>query len=85
MQKLLALLLCGVLAQNTYANLTKVTNVDHDTHIVTCRDFNGHEWQFDEDDEWHKGDLCNLVMFDNGTEEIYDDVIIGAYYERMVE
>lgn len=83
MPKLIALLLCGILAQNTYANLTKVVDVDRDAHIVTCEDYNGNMWEFEEEDEWHEGDLCNLVMFDNFTAEITDDIIIRETYERI--
>lgn len=83
MRTLLTLLLCGIMSQNTYANLTTVVNVDRTNHIVTCEDYNGNLWEFEEDDEWYEGDLCNLVMFDCETAEVTDDVIVRATYERM--
>ena len=82
MRKLLALILCGILRGNLYANLTKVVHVDRNTDVVTCEDFNGHIWKFCGAEDWQVGDECNLVMFDCGTEEIADDVIIRETYER---
>ena len=83
MRKLLALLLCGILALNTYANLTTVVELDRDADVVTCEDYNGNLWEFYGVEDWEIGDLCNLVMFDCGTAEITDDVIVRATYERM--
>ena len=83
MRKLLALILCGILARNMYANLTTVVELDRDADVVTCEDYNGHLWEFYGCEDWCEGDLCNLVMFDNFTAEVTDDVIVRATYERM--
>ena len=66
-----------------YPNLTKIVEIDRINHVVTCVDFNGNLWEFEEDDDWCVGDYCNLLMDDCGTDEIYDDVIVGTYYERV--
>ena len=28
--------------------------------------------------EWHKGDLCAMIIDNNGTKTIYDDMVIDA-------
>ena len=82
MRKLLALMLCGVMAQHMYANLTHVVEIDRDADTVLCEDFNGHLWEFYGAEDWEIGDECNLVMFDCGTAEVTDDMIVRATYER---
>lgn len=83
MLKLLTLLLCGIMSGNMYANLTEVVCVDRSADVVTCEDYNGNLWEFYGCEDWYEGDLCNLVIFDNGTAEVTDDIIIRATYERI--
>lgn len=83
MRKLLALLLCGILRGNLYANLTTVVEIDRNADVVVCQDFNGFVWEFYGAEDWAEGDLCNLVMYDNLTEKIYDDIIVRTIYERI--
>ena len=83
MRKLLALVLCGILRGNLYANLTTVVDIDRNADVVVCQDFNGMVWEFYGAEDWCEGDLCNLVMYDNLTEKIYDDIIVRATYERI--
>ena len=79
-------ILCGILAMmlsgRLYANLTKIIEIDRNTDVVICEDCNGNLWEFYGAEDWQVGDECNLVMFDCGTEEIADDVIIRETYER---
>ena len=92
MRKIIALIIALLLAvamfvwilfHNVYANLTWVVAVNRNTHIVTVEDFNGHLWQFcDDEDQWDEGNLVNLVMFDMFTAEITDDIIVRTLYER---
>ena len=79
MRKFVCLFLCLCL----YPMLTKIVSIDRGNHIVTCVDFNGFLWEFEEDDDWQIGDYCNLLMDDCGTEEIFDDRIVATYYERV--
>ena len=79
-------IMCGILAlmlsRHLYANLTKIVEIDRNTDVVVCEDCNGNLWEFSGAEDWQVGDECNLVMFDCGTEEIADDVIIRETYER---
>lgn len=64
-----------------YPMTTVVTDVNYDTDEVTCTDFNGNDWVLTECEDWNEGDICSMIMCDNGTEIIYDDIIISERYD----
>lgn len=70
--------------ETIYPLSTVVTDVNYDTDIVTCTDFNGNEWTFEGCEDWQEGDRASLLMFNNDTEIIYDDVILKAHYNGWV-
>lgn len=83
MQKILTLLLCGILSRNLYAMPCYVSEIDTEYGMVCFTDYaTGHDWWQDGAEDWQEGDSANLVMFDFMTETIYDDVIIRATYDR---
>lgn len=49
--------------------------IDIENNIVTVEDAVGYTWTF-EDEGYVKGDVVNLKMFTNGTENINDDIIL---------
>lgn len=63
-----------------YPLTTTVTEINNDT--VTVEDSNGNLWSFDGAEDWEVGDGCALIMDDNSTSEIVDDVIISAKYQQ---
>lgn len=63
-----------------YPLTTTVTQINNDT--VTVEDSNGNLWSFDGAEDWEVGDGCALIMDDNSTSEIVDDVIISAKYQQ---
>lgn len=63
-----------------YPLTTTVTQINNDT--VTVEDSNGNLWSFDGAEDWEVGDGCALIMHDNSTSEIVDDVIISAKYQQ---
>ena len=65
---------------NLYPKTAKVYAIDRDSDIVTVIDSVGFLWEFYGVEDWEIGDLVSLLMFDNGTESIFDDEIIKAYY-----
>lgn len=84
-----ALLISGVSASNVdnvgvYADTMVVTEVDYEGDVVTIADFNGFEWQFEGCEDWIEGDVCSVLMCDNGTEVIFDDVILSTTYSGWV-
>lgn len=63
-----------------YPLTTTVTEIKKDT--VTVEDSNGNLWSFNGAEDWQVGDGCALIMHDNSTSEIVDDVIISAKYQQ---
>ena len=57
-----------------------VSGVDLDNDIVGAVDFNGNLWEFEGVEDWQEGDIVAFIMNDNGTEEIFDDVIVDLKY-----
>lgn len=70
--------------ETIYPLSTVVTDVNYKKDTVTCVDFNGNEWQFEGCEDWQEGDRASLLMFNNDTVYIYDDVIIKAHYNGWV-
>lgn len=84
-----ALLISGVSTNNVdnvgvYADTMVVTEVDYEEDVVTIANFNGFEWQFEGCEDWIEGDVCSVLMCDNGTENIFDDVILSTTYAGWV-
>lgn len=69
----------------TYAQTTVVTSVDYDADIVECVDFNGNVWAFKGCEDWQVMDVCAMMMDDNNTATIYDDVIVSARYNGWLD
>lgn len=66
--------------KHLYPLTTTVTEIKNDT--VTVEDSNGNLWSFNGAEDWEVGDGCALIMDDNSTSEIVDDVIISAKYQQ---
>lgn len=66
--------------KHLYPLTTTVTETDNDT--VTVEDSNGNLWSFNGAEDWEVGDGCALIMHDNSTREIVDDVIISTRYQQ---
>lgn len=69
---------------NYYALATVVTAIDSTEDAIICEDCNGNVWAFYGVEDWQVGDNANLLMHDNGTKSIYDDVICDATYANWV-
>ena len=90
---LFVLIVCGYLykylstnnSKNYYALTTVVVKLDNASDIVTCQDFNGNLWEFHGVEDWQRGDIASLLMHNNNTSDIYDDIIINAYYDGWLE
>lgn len=80
----------GVESQNfedisIYSMTTVVCEVDYDNDIVVTMDFIGNTWEFEGCDDWFEGDICAMTMCDNGTDIVYDDIILSTKYCGWVE
>ena len=65
-----------------YSNLFQIVETDREQDVVTVVDSNGFEYQFTEVEDLEVGDFLTAVMDDNGTEEVFDDIIVSVRYER---
>ena len=68
-----------------YPMTTIVTEVNYNSDEVTCTDFNGNDWVFTGCGDWLEGDICSMIMCDNGSEIIYDDIIISERYDGWLD
>ena len=80
MKKLLTLLVCALIAQNTYYLFGHITEFDYEEDTVTVEDHDGNLWQFEGIEDWEIGDRCLLLMYTNGTDVAEDDAIVRATY-----
>lgn len=66
-----------------YPLTTTVAEIKNDT--VTVEDSNGNLWSFNGVEDWEINDSCALIMDDNNTKDIRDDVIISTRYQGRME
>ena len=69
--------------KHLYPLTATVTEINNDT--VTVEDTNGNLWSFNGAEDWQVGDGCALIMHDNSTSDIRDDVIISTRYQGKTE
>lgn len=67
-------------ATTTYSMTCKVVELDHENDLVILVDANGFEWTWEGIEDWQIGDCASLMMDNNGTAEIFDDVILSMSY-----
>lgn len=65
---------------DVYPMTAKVVEVNYDEDIVTVETFTGFLFSFEGCEDWAEGDCASLIMDDNGTEKILDDMIVMAQY-----
>ena len=63
-----------------YPLTTIVTEINPEIDVVSITDNNGFVWQFYGIEDWEEGDICSVIMNDNGTETILDDIIVTTRY-----
>lgn len=67
-----------------YPAVSIVNEIDNDTDLVFCTDYNGNVWCFSGVEDWFYGDVVAMLVNDNGTEEIFDDKIISVRYAGSI-
>ena len=75
MQKIIALIICGMIAFGFYTMSGIV--IDTDTEVVVVETSDGNIWEFYGTAEI--GDHVVLVMHNHGTADIYDDQIVEVF------
>lgn len=74
----------AALVTEDYAATGIVVETDDTTDTVTVEDFTGNRWCFLGVEDWMPGDICSMVMNDNGTPDITDDIILSARYTGYI-
>lgn len=81
---LISMLVCSCVFDKPHESYTKSTiviDINYDDDLVTVQDSFGDTWQFFGCEDWEKGDICALIMDNNGTSDtIYDDFITNTNY-----
>lgn len=67
----------------TYTAPCTVIEVDPATHWVTLEDWNGEAWCI-RDDSFEVGELVIATFDDMGSDNIYDDIIVGVERHNIV-
>ena len=67
----------------TYTAPCAVIEVDPATHWVTLEDWNGEAWCI-RDDSFEVGELVIATFDDMGSDNIYDDIIVGVERQNIV-
>jgi len=66
-----------------YAQVLEVVEIKDD--LVYMVDWDGNEWIWEDAEDWEIGDYAAATMDTNGTEIIYDDIIVNLKYTRIAE
>ena len=66
--------------RNLYPLTVRVYDVDESRNLVTCVDYAGNLWSFEDVEDWETGDLVSLLMNDRNTPVVFDDEIVKVRY-----
>ena len=85
MKKMLALILVLIALRGTataemYPETARVVEVDYIADTVTVETFNGFLFVFEGCEDYAEGDGVAMIMDDNGTEKVFDDIILMVQY-----
>lgn len=53
---------------------------EEETRIIVVEDANGNIWEFENENEFDIDDIVSLLMYNNGTPQIFDDKIVMTVY-----
>lgn len=80
------IVMCIVATNNFHSRVAMVTEIDEENSLITATCGNGNVFTFyNAEEDWSCGDLCSLIMYDNGTETVYDDKVVFARYGGFIE
>ncbi len=69
--------------RNFYPETAMVTQVNEDLITAVCQNRNIFKFE-DNTEEWIEGDICSMIMDNNGTVSVYDDKVVSAHYSGYV-
>lgn len=65
---------------NCYATTGLITELNYETNEVIFENFNGYEYAFYGIEDWAVNDCVSVILYDNGTPEIFDDEVVDVKY-----
>lgn len=68
-----------------YPRTFVVDSLDYERDMVIVVDAVGYEWEFVGTEDWEVGDMVSAIMYDNGTESIFDDSFSKIRYAGYVD
>lgn len=68
-----------------YAQTAIITDMNYDFDVVMTTTLTGRTRIFYGTEDWFVGDVCSILMYDNGTPEIYDDIIVDVNYSGSLD
>lgn len=72
-------------SSHIYPSCGIVVEVNYEEDYIVIEDFYGNAWIFEGVEDWIEGDIVAVIMDDNGTEQIEDDIIIDIRYCGTME
>jgi len=67
-------------SSNFYPTCGTVVEVNLKEDYILIKDFSNNLWMMSDCEDWAVNDLIAMIMYDNNTSIIYDDIIIDAKY-----
>ena len=81
---IMILTICEGYTEN-YILISMVVDFDFKNNLVIVEDCTGEQWAFEGIEDWWYNDLAGILMDDNNTEIIYDDIILLVTYCGNIE
>lgn len=84
---LIATIIVGIAESNNFNSVVAmVTEINEESNLITVTCSNGNMFSFyNEKEDWCCGDLCSLIMYNKGTDIVYDDAVVDVKYGGFVE
>lgn len=70
---------------NSYPTCGIVIEVNLEEDYILIKDFSDNLWMMSDCEDWAVNDLIAMIMYDNNTSIIFDDIIIDAKYCESIE
>ena len=71
--------------EHLYPRVGQVTEINRSWGYVAIKDSVGELWLLYDVDDWAVGDVVSMMLNDNNTDTITDDIIVKAYYSGRVK
>ena len=85
---ILTLILCAITIigfTRFYPQTVIVSSVNSDDNYISCIDSTGNIWEFGPSEDYEVGDVVSIILFDNFSEPIYDDIIVKSRYSGHID